>query len=117
MADLTVEHLKQRVWKCCSFIGESDIDALIAAVRAEEQAKAEAEIQRLREAQGWQLIDDSHKGGKPMLIALIRDGKVWRVSDAAHNGLGWYTLNGGVACHWATHAMPLPAPPLGVPRG
>ena len=44
MADLTVEHLKQRVWKCCSFIGESDIDALIAAVRAEEQAKAEAEV-------------------------------------------------------------------------
>lgn len=79
--------------------------------------EAEAEHQRLREAQGWQPIDDSHKGGKPMLVALIRDGKVWRVSDAAHNGLGWYTLNGGVACHWATHAMPLPAPPLGVPRG
>jgi hypothetical protein len=60
--------------------------------------------------QTWQPIDDEAKKSA-VLIALIRDGKVWRVSDAKHNGLSFYTINGGIACHWATHWMPLPAPP------
>lgn len=74
---------------------EPALDALIACVQSP----------------GWQPINDSHKRGGPMLVALMQDGHVWRVSDAVHNGLGWYTRSGGIACHWATHAMPLPAPP------
>lgn len=63
----------------------------------------------LRSAQGvgWQPKDGCPRN-EPVLVALIKDGKVWRVSDAKHNGLGFYTINGGVACHWATHFLPLP---------
>jgi len=53
----------------------------------------------------WQPIG-KHPRNEPLLVALIRDGKIWRVSDAMHNGLGFYTLNGGIACHWTTHWIP-----------
>lgn len=59
----------------------------------------------------WQLIETAPKDGTCVIVALIRVGHIWRVSDAQFNGLGWYTKNGGVACHWRTHWMPLPAPP------
>lgn len=58
----------------------------------------------------WQLIDTAPKDRTLVLVALIKDGKVWRVSEASFNGLGWYDV-GGKACHWRTHWMPLPDPP------
>lgn len=62
-----------------------------------------------RETTGWQ--DKSRAPKKqPLLGALIRDGKVWRVSDVIRNDLGFYTIS-GESCHWVTHAMPLPAAP------
>ncbi len=59
----------------------------------------------------WQPIDDTAKQGQMVLVALIRDGKVWRVSEAKHSGLGFYTANGGLGCHWATHWTPMPEMP------
>ncbi len=60
----------------------------------------------------WQPImtAPSARPGELVLVALIRDGVIWRVSEAAFNGLGWYTKS-GEACHWRTHWMPLTAPP------
>lgn len=39
--------------------------------------------------------------------ALYRDGKVWRVTDAKHTDLGWYT-RAGEACPWVTHWCRMP---------
>ena len=82
----------------------------------EELTKAdEIRVAELRagspETPRWQPIADG-KDGTLRIVALIRNGVVWWVSDAAFNGLGWYTKN-GEACHWATHQMPLPSPPEG----
>lgn len=55
----------------------------------------------------WQPIQVAPKDGTLIIVALIRDGVVRRVSDAAFQQIGWYTKNGD-ACHWATHWMPLP---------
>ena len=60
---------------------------------------------------GWQTLHSAPRDKTPVIVGLVRDGRVWRVSDAAHNGLGWYSLHGGQSCHWATHWMPLPQPP------
>lgn len=62
----------------------------------------------------WQPIEMAPRERKtPVLVALIRDGCIYRVSDAEFNGLGFYTKFGGQSCHWATHwaPLPLPAPP------
>jgi len=72
--------------------------------RALERGRAQAP------APDWQPIETAPKDGTLVLVAFIRDGSVLRASDAAFNGLGWYTRNGS-ACHWRTHWMPLPAPP------
>ena len=79
--------------------------------RAAQQVEALGRALALLSAGTWQPINAEAKDGRPVLVALIKDGRVWRVSDAKHNGLGFYTINGGAACHWATHSMPLPAPP------
>ena len=67
--------------------------------------------------EAWQSIETHDKSSKPILVALIRDGRIWRVSDASFNGLGYYTVHGGESCHWRTHWMPLlPPSPEGGPR-
>jgi hypothetical protein len=58
-------------------------------------------------ADPWQPIETAPKD-TPVLVALIRDGKVMRVSDAKRNSVGFYSINGGIACHWRTHWMPMP---------
>lgn len=58
---------------------------------------------------GWLPIETAPKDKTLVIVALIRDDRVWRVSEASFNGLGWYDI-GGKACHWRTHWMPLPAP-------
>lgn len=55
----------------------------------------------------WQPIEEAPRDRRPVVVALIRDGKIWRVSDALFNGLGWYTVTGGHACPWATHYLPM----------
>jgi hypothetical protein len=50
---------------------------------------------------------DPAKDTGTILVALVRDGKVYRVSEATHNGFGYYDV-GGYACHWVTHWMPMP---------
>jgi hypothetical protein len=62
------------------------------------------------EAAGWLPIESAPKDGTSVLVALIRDSRVWRVSDARFNRIGWYTVHGGQSCHWSTHWMPLPEP-------
>ena len=63
-------------------------------------------------AREWQPIETAPKDGTVILVALIKDGHVMRVSDARHvKDLGLYTRFGGEACHWRTHWMPLPDPP------
>lgn len=61
----------------------------------------------LEQAVQWQPIETAPKDKTVVLVALIKDGKVWRVSEASFNGLGWYD-KGGKACHWRTHWIPLP---------
>lgn len=58
----------------------------------------------------WQPIDTHDKDDRELnLVALIRDGVIWRVSEARDTGLGWYSKS-GEACHWRTHWMPLTLP-------
>lgn len=57
---------------------------------------------------GWQPIETAPKDGTVVIGALIRDGRLWRIHDMKHDGLAFYTLNGGSLpqmTHW------LPAPP------
>lgn len=55
----------------------------------------------------WQPLRTHDKSSDMVLVALIRNGQVWRVSEARYDGYGYYNT-GGYACHWATHWMPLP---------
>lgn len=71
-------------------------------------AAAEADLDRLQQAIRWQPIETAPKDATRVLVALVRDGVIWRVSEAAFNGIGWYN-KGGEACHWRTHWLPLPA--------
>lgn len=58
----------------------------------------------------WQPIKTAPKDGTLVVVGLINAGIVWRISDAAFNGLGWYTKS-GESCHWATYWAPLPSIP------
>jgi hypothetical protein len=61
----------------------------------------------------WQPIDSDRPAyNVPVLVALIDGGKIMRVSDAKRDKFGFYTLNGGNPCHWRSHWMPLPDPPV-----
>jgi hypothetical protein len=68
----------------------------------------------------WQPITTNQSlKGEYVLVAMITDGQVRRVSEAAHNGLGWYD-KGGKSCHWRTHWAPIQPlarvdPPTGEP--
>lgn len=61
-------------------------------------------------APGWQQMETAPQNRTLVLVALIRDGVIWRASEAAFNGLGWYTKS-GEACHWRTHWAPMPTSP------
>jgi hypothetical protein len=64
---------------------------------------------------GWQPIATA-PAKRLVLVALIDGEVIHRVSDARNSGLGWFTRNGGVSCHWATHWAPMPPWwPNGVP--
>lgn len=63
----------------------------------------------------WKPIESAPKD-RPVIVGLVKDGRVWRVSDAKHNGLGWYSLHGGQSCHWATHFIELPDAPTQPPK-
>lgn len=55
----------------------------------------------------WRPIKTAPKSSLPIIVALIRRGKVWWVEDAVWNGLGWYGINGasfGTSTHW----IPMP---------
>lgn len=66
-----------------------------------------AELPPLPAHETWMSIETAPKG-PPVIVALISDGRVWRVSDAKFNRIGWYTVHGGQSCHWATHWIPMP---------
>lgn len=99
----------------CSECGEADgqcrcEDGPAGRILLEEDS-VRALLSRLLGQQTWQPIDGAPE--LPMdwvLVALIREGVIWRVSEAKFNGLGWYD-RGGKACHWRTHFLPLPPPP------
>jgi len=64
-------------------------------------------------APAWQPIATAPQGltnRQHVIVALIRDGVVRRISEARFNGIGWYD-KAGTQCHWRTHWMPLPDPP------
>ena len=71
-----------------------------------------AALTEVAQTPAWQPIETAPKDGTPVLVALIRDARVWRVSDARFAKIGWYTDSGGQGCHWTTHWMPLPAAPV-----
>lgn len=81
-----------------------------------EHSTAESNYERVGTPAGqtgtWQPIEIHDKSSDLILVALIRGGRIWRVSDAQFNGLGYYSISGD-ACHWRTHWMPLPAAPTG----
>lgn len=79
------------------------------AEEADNAEKAEAELVTLRTRQArWQPIATAPKDRTLVLVGLVRDGILWRASDAVFQRIGWYTKN-GESCHWATHWTPLPA--------
>ena len=45
---------------------------------------------------------------EPCLIALVENGKILRVTLARYNGLAFYEIPSGDACHWATHWCGMP---------
>jgi hypothetical protein len=55
----------------------------------------------------WQPLATAPRDGTPIIGALIRDGKVWRVHDMQHNGLAYYTIN-GQSLPVMTHWVPMP---------
>ena len=59
-------------------------------------------------ATDWLPIETAPKDGTIIIGALIRDGKLWRVHDMRHNGLAFYTINGG-SLPRMTHWIQLPA--------
>jgi hypothetical protein len=64
------------------------------------------------EAQTWRPIEELDKD-KPIIGALIRNGRVRRVSDMTHHKIvGWHTQNGD-SVFQPTHGMPLPPAPSG----
>ena len=82
------------------------------ALHAGAQALRDLAALRVRLAQveqGWQPIETAPKY-RTVIGALIMNGHVCRVYDMRHNGLAFYTLNGG-AVPSPTHWMPLPSPP------
>lgn len=82
--------------------------------KADAVGRSIAELrQRAERGQDWQPIATAPRDATPILVALIADGKVWRVSDAKYYGVGFYTVHGGNSCHWATHFMPFPHPQKG----
>lgn len=90
------------------------IQGTLAVVLAEIDAALQQRDERLATVEherAWQPIETYRPTERViLLVALIQDGIVWRVSEASFNGLGWYTKS-GEACHWRTHYMPLPPPP------
>lgn len=60
-------------------------------------------------AASWRPIESAPKDKTYVIVGLSDKGIIWRVSEAAFNGLGWYD-KGGKSCHWANVWMPLPAP-------
>lgn len=55
----------------------------------------------------WQPIETAPKDGTLVIGALIRNGKIWRIHDMKHNGLAFYTVNGG-SLPQMTHWFPVP---------
>jgi hypothetical protein len=90
---------------------ERIIDALVAARDATPTPVGYEPESAAQLASGWQPIKTAPRDATPILVGLISDDKVWRASDAKFYGVGFYTIHGGVSCHWATHWMPLPALP------
>lgn len=92
-----LEKERQAALKICSDFLREVIREAVA-----EQRKADAD---------WQPIATAPKDGTPVIVALIRRGRIWRVSDAYWNDLAWYTIEGGKGVSWATHWIPLPPVP------
>ncbi len=67
--------------------------------------------------EGWRPIATAPRDRR-ILVGLIVDGVLQRVSDARFQHVGFYTWNGGVACHWATHWTDAPPvdPPAAAPQ-
>ena len=92
--------------------------ALIAAAERRGREQAEADNQRLREAQGWQPIETAPKDGTrviawgPQLMVAECEYRRATFIDPA----GWYRSNQHPRVE-PTHWQPLPPAPVGVPRG
>lgn len=82
------------------FFSRERVDEIVLLLREAEKHSTEGV------GGAWQLIDTAPKDDS-VLVALIRDGVIWRVSEARHNGVGWYTKS-GESCHWRTHWAPMP---------
>ena len=54
----------------------------------------------------WQPIATAPKD-RPIIGALIYNGRIWRVHDMKHNGLAFYTLSGH-SLPQMTHWVPMP---------
>jgi hypothetical protein len=67
-----------------------------------------ARVRELEQARDWQPIETAPKDGTVIIGALVSDGRVWRVHDMKHNGLAFYTQNGG-SLPRMTHWIHVPA--------
>jgi hypothetical protein len=74
-------------------------------------AEADADIARLRAAQGWQPIETAPKSGADILIYAGEYGDAMKVISwrSPWGNWGWYTALGEYVT--PTHWMPLPAAP------
>lgn len=103
--------IREHLPNCLRYLASRDCDHMTGIVVY--WAKKIAREPAPSGEKGWQPIetaDEAKRSHQPVILALIRNGRVWRVLDGKHNGLAWYTLN-GEATFAPTHWMPLPEPP------
>ena len=78
---------------------------------AEAFAYAVEKLRELCAQYGWQPIESAPKGGSPIIVARIVDGRIYWVLDAKWTApIGFYGIC-GTSVPTPTHWMPLPEVP------
>lgn len=104
-------------WRKRATLWSGDYDEDFRNIDAVNECADELSATLSAPSAGWQDIGTHDKSEKPVLVGLIDDrGIVRRATLAAYlDGVGYYELGSGDACHWRTHWCP--APPAGPATG